>query len=271
MSNSIRKRKLSILRIGIQLSFVVFIAYVSIKHMVVGGGPTGSPSLHAYCPFGGLETLYQTITTGAFIKKLRPSNLALFGSIVAVGLIAGRGFCGWICPFGSVIEWLGALGKKAFPTQVKAPPLLDKVLRSMKYIILAIILAGSYMTGRMVFADYDPYPALFHFGVWTEISSAAIIILAVTLISSLFIERAWCRYACPLGAIGAILNKASLLKVKRSTDLCKSCAKCSEVNCPMGLSVSQMEQTNAECIRCLRCVDGCKPNSVNVASVGGRK
>lgn len=262
----IKKRKLSLLRLGIQLAFVAFISYVSIRHMVIGGGPTGSPSLHAYCPFGGLETLYKTVTTGAFVKKLRPSNLALFGSMVMLGVFAGRGFCGWICPFGSVTEWLGVLGRKAFPNRIVVPPALDRVLRTVKYFILALVLAGTYYTGRMVFADYDPYPALFHFGVWAEISSAAIIILAITLVASIFIDRAWCRYACPLGAIGAILNKISFLKVKRDVSACKSCRSCSETSCPMGLQVSQMEQTNAECIRCLRCVDGCRPESVKVAS-----
>lgn len=259
--------KLSVMRFSTQLLFVVFISYVSIKHMIVGGGPTGSPSLHAYCPFGGLETLYKTITTGAFIKKLRPSNLALFMSIVAVGLVAGRGFCGWICPFGSVTEWLGALGNKAFPNKVKVPPLLDKVLRSIKYLILIAVLAGTYVTGRMVFADYDPYPVLFHFGVWTEISSVAIIVLGATLISSLFIERAWCRYACPLGAIGAILSKISLFKIRRSKDNCLSCKKCVEDNCPMDVNISNRKTGGAECIMCLRCVDSCKPSSVGVCSV----
>ncbi|HZD60581.1 MAG TPA: 4Fe-4S binding protein [Anaerolineae bacterium] len=88
---------------------------------------------------GGIENPYSTITTGTFIKKLKPSNLALFGSILAVGVIASRGFCGWICPFGSVLELLGALGRAVFTVKVTVPPVLDRALRSLKYVILAIM------------------------------------------------------------------------------------------------------------------------------------
>ncbi|MBI4733964.1 MAG: 4Fe-4S binding protein, partial [Rubrobacteridae bacterium] len=221
---------------------------------------------HAYCPLGGLETLSKILTEGTFLNKTRPSSLSLFGAVVIVTLIAGRGFCGWICPFGSVTEWLGRLGKKASLTIDDIPPIVDSILRSLKYFILAIILIGTYSTGRMVFADYDPYPALFHFGVWTEISSAALIILATTLLLSIFIERVWCRYACPLGAITAILGRMSFIKVESSKENCRECSKCSGLDCPMGVSKSGLRRANPECIMCLRCVDGCKHGSIQVSA-----
>jgi polyferredoxin len=68
--------------------------------------------VEAYCPFGGLESLYQFLTTGGFLRRIEPSAMVLFAALVLLTLIANRGFCGWICPFGSVQEWLGLLGKK---------------------------------------------------------------------------------------------------------------------------------------------------------------
>ncbi len=51
----------------------------------------------------------------------------------------------------------------------------------------------------MVFRDYDPW------GLWSitifEFSyTPGLVVLIVTLLASLFVERPWCRYACPLGA-----------------------------------------------------------------------
>lgn len=68
----------------------------------MGGGPRGSASVEAYCPFGGLESLYQFLTTGGFIRRIEPAAVILFAALVLLTLLASRGFCGWICPFGSL-------------------------------------------------------------------------------------------------------------------------------------------------------------------------
>lgn len=222
-------------------------------------------SIHSYCPLGGFETLFTLIPNGSFLAKTAPFNLTLFIIIVVSVLLLGRGFCGWVCPFGSVIEWLGRLGRKASFDVKNIPPAVDCLLRSVKYLILALIVFGTYSTGRMVFAEYDPYPALFHFGVWTEVSSAAIVILALTLISSIFIERGWCRYACPLGAITAIFAKFSILKVVANGSTCVGCRTCSDIKCTMGIKKHQLENKNLECVMCLRCVEDCRPGSIKIA------
>jgi polyferredoxin len=213
---------------------------------------------------GGFETLFTLVSSGSFLAKTRSFNLTLFIIVAVSVLLLGRSFCGWVCPFGSIMEWLGRLGRRASFDVKNIPPVVERLLRSIKYFILALIVFGTYSTGRMVFAEYDPYPALFHFGVWTEVSSAAIVVLALTLTSSIFIERAWCRYACPLGAITAIISKVSILKVASNVNACKGCRTCSDSKCTMGLKRNDLNGNNAECIMCLRCVEDCKPGSIKV-------
>jgi polyferredoxin len=261
--NSLKARPLA-LRVLTQIAFVAIISNISIRHMLYGNGPGGSMSIHSYCPLGGFETLFTLISSGSFLAKTTSFNITLFIVIVVSVFLFGRGFCGWVCPFGSVIEWLGRLGRKASFDVKNIPPAVDRLLRSVKYLILASIVFGTYSTGRMVFAEYDPYPALFHFGVWTEISSAAIVILALTLISSIFVERGWCRYACPLGAITAIFTKFSILRVAANSSTCVGCRTCSDNKCTMGIKKHQLENSSLECVMCLRCIEDCKPGSIKI-------
>jgi len=75
--------------------------------------------------------------------------------------------------------------------------------------------------------------------------------------ASLFIERFWCRYLCPLGALLAPLQKLSLFKVRRSEEHCIHCHICSK-SCPVRLDPESTEVTaSAECIACGACVSGC--------------
>ena len=84
--------------------FFLFLMKVAYHHIQKGGGPNGEPSIEAYCPFGGLESLYQFATTGGFIRRIEPSAMILFFAVILLTLLFSRGFCSWICPFGSIQE-----------------------------------------------------------------------------------------------------------------------------------------------------------------------
>ncbi len=79
--------------------------------------------------------------------------------------------------------------------------------------------------------------------------------LFVTVIgASLFIERFWCRYLCPLGAALGILGKASLLKVGNAKPKdCKHCGLCPK-SCPVQLNPEDGIVSGAECLACGKCV-----------------
>lgn len=108
------------------------------------------------------------------------------------------------------------------------------------------------VSGKLIFQTYDPYFALFNF--WTsEASLAGIIILLVTLILSLFIERPFCKYACPFGAFQGLFNLIRIFPIKRNVRTCINCKACDSA-CPMNIEVStKISVRDHQCISCLEC------------------
>ena len=84
--------------------------------------------------------------------------------------------------------------------------------------------------------------------------------MVVSLIASMFYDRFFCKYACPLGAFLGIISKISLFKIKRENSTCIHCNLCTR-SCPVNIEVSNINQVDsAECISCLECVSGCPTN-----------
>ena len=110
-----------------QLVFVSLILYTSVAHNLFE--TTGAPSIDALCPFGGLETLWRYVSTGQFVSHLHASNLILGLGLLLGTLLAGGGFCGWICPFGALQDFLNWLRGKLHIREVLVPQRLDRVLR----------------------------------------------------------------------------------------------------------------------------------------------
>jgi polyferredoxin len=168
----------------------------------------------------------------------------------------GPALCGWICPLGTVQEFLGKFGKKLFPRNYNhiIPSSIDNWLRYIRYIVLLLVVIFTARELTLVFLDYDPYFALFNF--WSdEVPASALIILIIVLISSLFIERPWCKYLCPLGALLGIFNLFRLIPLKRNPDTCINCKRCDQV-CPMNIKISDKTIIrNHQCISCLLCTD----------------
>jgi polyferredoxin len=167
----------------------------------------GSASLHALCPYGGVVTLWHLATTGRLVRQIHESALVLLGLTVVLAVLFGPVFCGWVCPFGSVQEWIGRLGRKLLPKSYNrvVPKKLDSWLRYLRYGVLAWTVYMTATTGVLVFKDYDPYYALFNF--WTgEVAITGFIALALVLALSLVMERPFCKYACPMGALLGLSN-----------------------------------------------------------------
>ena len=88
---------------------------------------------------------------------------------------------------------------------------------------------------------------------------ASIIFILFTILI-FTIERGWCRYFCPLGALLAPFNKISLLHVARVEEKtfqkeCLHCNACSNI-CPMGIDVIHLNR-DPECILCGKCIEVC--------------
>ena len=248
-----------------QVGVVLLTILLGLRHLLPGESSKGG-AFDAFCPLGGIETLWAYITTGQTLKTTNLLNFAILMAVVGVSLVAGRAFCGWMCPIGtlqdmftSLARRLGGEKKRAKGMKSKArfpihvPPKVDKWLRYLKYVILALMLIASVRAIYPPLHDICPARAIFAFHLDTPL---LVIVLLVFVLSSLFINRFSCKYLCPLGAALAIFNKISPIHLAFNENSCSSCGRC-ENECLMDIPDIPENSRSAECIRCLECMETC--------------
>lgn len=249
-----RARRLS------QIGFALYILAMSVAHhqSAVDGA---TPSIDALCPFGGIETLWRFVSSGGqFVPKTHQSNLVLLAGLMIGTLVAGGAFCGWVCPFGFVQDMLASLRRLLRLPEWHVPERFDRVLRYGRYVTLALILYQTISTVKLWFAAFDPYRMLFGLDWIFEPnllnSWPAYLITLGVLLLTLFVERGFCRYACPLGAVISLTGKLSLFRIRRNAGGCKGCAVC-DAPCPVKLNVASADIISSNCIGCMACVEAC--------------
>ncbi len=243
-------------RYCVQAVFLLLMIFLAVRHQIYRGGPSGTPPLDSYCPFGGIETAYLYLTSGTFLHRVGVSNFIMLFGLVLMGIVLKSGFCGWICPFGTVQEWIGLFGRRVFKIKRGKNKILkgiDRLGRYLKYLVLILIIVATIVTGRMIFREWDPFIAFFHMG-FGELPWTAYMVLVIVILGSLFVMRFWCRYFCPLGVIVGLIGKLGLFKVECENDKCVACHRCEKL-CPMGVDIAgQGRITTVECNSCLDCL-----------------
>jgi hypothetical protein len=167
---------------------------------------------------------------------LRLSTDWLWYAVVASTLIsiivAGRFYCGWLCPFGAVAEFLGKLPVRKWDV----PEELDDRWRNAKYLLLALVMLVVIPTGKAEFGNYETYVTMFSlhgtYLMW--------VLVAVSLVANLRVRRFWCRFLCPVAALTGAASRSDRGYV-------------SVPDCPMGNKPGPLI---SECIRCNRCYTG---------------
>jgi hypothetical protein len=137
------------------------------------------------------------VSTGIFILTIGAPLLAvLFGNI----------YCGYMCPFGALQEFIGYV----LPTRFR-PILLREQMqkgRFVKFVILFVLIALFFLSRNHNTLAIDPLIRAFSFRYFDELM---LFLLAVALIGSFFYSRFWCRYLCPAGAFLSLFNKIAIL------------------------------------------------------------
>jgi ferredoxin len=171
--------------------------------------------------------------------------LVMVAFTVLTLLLFGRVFCGFLCPFGALQDFLDRLVPARFKRDF-APEIHRGALK-LKYVILALILlpalAGSEAS---IYQYFEPFGTVFFLStnvlLWTIAGSF--------LLASVVVPRFYCRYACPLGASLAIASLVSLKRIRR-VEHCTYCKVC-EVRCPTG-AITRSNIDFKECVRCNDC------------------
>lgn len=164
-----------------------------------------APDFEAYCPFGGIQALGSYLTMDSLSCSMTSTQI-MMGVVLFIGIVLfSRLFCGYICPLGTIGEWIGKLGDRL---KVRFTPkgLADYALRLPKYALLFITFYFTLKSSELFCKKFDPYYAVASGFNSDVVLLWALLAIVALVVGSLFVRLFWCRYLCPLGALSAIFK-----------------------------------------------------------------
>ena len=192
---------------------------------------------------------------------------------VPATVLVGRFFCGFFCSFGAVQDllWLGSHRLRALFPRKRDLKKADRIFRFAKYAVLFyfIIFVWSGVTAVKTAGPWQVFGQYVSFGHWPGLKpllSVGGILLLVIFIGSLFVQRFFCRYFCPMGAIYSLISRASFLKIDKPREGCGKCHLCTS-KCSMGMDLTKKDRVaGGECISCQKCVSWCPKGNAHFRS-----
>lgn len=226
--------------------------------------------------FSGIKQIYTSILHQSYQAAMLPQLIEAI-AIIPVTILAGRFFCGWMCAFGALQDFLYFLPPKSIKRRLKINEKADRILKLGKYVLLAFLVIAVWSFGVAAFNSASPWDAfgmLFTVGKLPDFSFVVSNLLAgflffiLVMAASFFSERFFCRYLCPLGAIFALASKLRFTSIKKSREGCGKCRCCTH-SCPMGIALYLKDDVKSgECIECFRCITACPRKNATVAVTG---
>jgi polyferredoxin len=206
------------------------------------------------------------------------SFLIVMVPFVITGVVFGRGFCGWLCPFGGLNEamvtgkkerWNLKFAKEGAPTDSEYPYTgLKGWVKDIKYGVLLSIVLLSVSLAFPVVCVFCPTFWLSAMPLFWVIMG--LIILFAIILPFMTKHRWWC-HVCPLGAVFALFNKISFFQIKIDKKKCIKCLDCVQ-ECRMYAltpdAVQGQGTPSADCIRCGRCIETCPEEAVDMYLLG---
>ncbi len=239
---------------------------------------------------GSFDTLQASFTTGIF-------PFFTLGAMIIILIFVGRAPCGWICPIGTMQDFV-TLPKR---TKIRPSPSTEKELRKVKLYIFVVVVglaiwmgiaqatgtaetleAALGMFANDAFAPLNPayiifkvlaldvlWPTslstLWYFSTWGFVL-IQVAFVAIMFIISFWFPRWFCRWLCPAAYLYGIFSKESLIGIGRNPARCTpdTCNVC-EVVCPMNIRIRKFpyqHMHSPDCIMCLDCKSHCPTDAI---------
>ena len=259
-----------VLRRGYQAAFLLLnvwlgaVFYFWVRGIEAGtatGEAAPPPGIEGWLPIAGLMNLKYFLWTWR-VPTIHPAAMFLLVTFLAISFLFRKAFCSWLCPIGTLSEYLWLLGKKIFGRNFRIWRWIDIPLRALKYFLLgffvwAISSMSAAAIANFMRSDYGVVAGVKMLNFFRFLGEMGLIVLGVLVVASIFVQNFWCRYLCPYGALLGFASLLSPVRIRREPDPCVDCAKCAKV-CPANLLVDKLVTIkSAECTGCLECVAIC--------------
>ena len=219
------------------------------------------PGVEGWLPVAALMNLKYLLLT-ASVPEVHPAGLFLLLAFLAMSLVFRKAFCSWLCPIGTISEWLWQGGREMFGRNLALPRWADLPLRSLKYLLLALF---AYAVASMPVPELRAFLAS-PYGLVADVKMLdffrdagrlTIQVCLVLIVLSVVTKNFWCRYLCPYGALMGLVSMLSPTRITRDPISCIDCGKCAKA-CPSLIPVDTlMTVRTPECNGCLTCVTVC--------------
>lgn len=243
----------------IGLQFYLWVRWL--EHGGQGAGVARPSGVEGWLPIAGLMNTKYLLLTG-HVPVIHPAAMFLFLAFVGISLLVKKAFCSWLCPAGTLSEYLWKIGRRVFGRNVGLPKWVDIPLRGLKYLLLgffgyAIGGMSAEALGEFMMTPYGLVADVKMLNFFRGIGETAAIVVFVLVLGSMLVKNLWCRYLCPYGALLGMVSLLSPVKIRRDAEACIDCSKCAKA-CPGGLAVDKLVQIrSAECTACMACVAVC--------------
>lgn len=257
-------------RRGVQLTFLFINVWIGlqfyfwVRYFETGGATpyySRPPGVEGWLPIASLMSLKYTAFTGD-VPDVHPAGMFLLAAFLAISIVFRKAFCSWLCPIGTISEWLWQGGRELFGRTFALPRWLDLPLRSLKYVLLGLfgwVIAVMPVAEILAFLT-SPYGLVADVKMLDFFRNAGTLTIQVCtalVILSIVTKNFWCRYLCPYGALMGLASLLSPTRIVRDPTACIDCGKCAKA-CPSLIPVDVLRTVRTpECNGCLTCVSVC--------------
>ncbi len=232
------------------------------SYMIQGGTPIQRPEAVAgLLPVGHFTSFFAWIRGGGW-DALLPAGLIIIIAALVVSFLFKRGFCGYVCPVGTVWELSALAGRKLLrrDQNFRLPVVLDWIGRILQ-LVLTVAVVGwliSVPLPEAVGFRQLPYMWVADLKILQSFTNPVyLLVILLAIVIFILMGSLWCRYLCPVGGLYSIVGMASPCKVHRNVETCIDCKKCTHA-CPHFIDPSATHTVNSNtCDGCMECVKAC--------------
>lgn len=213
--------------------------------------------------FGGCPcsiSSFQNVLLWTMGEEVCPSSLVWFLGLIPITYLFGRVWCGWVCHLGALQEFLHVPNQLAFLQGRRA----QQIMRWSRYALLIALIAQLAITRTNLFIHIDPFKVAFNLSSYYV---TGWILLGLMLVSSLYINRPFCRSVCPVGVVLGWISRLPGAAVLGRNEDCTSCKLCSSACAVQAIQrdpeSKEVAFHSSDCIMCGDCLGACRKNAID--------